>query len=128
MRTIEAEAFIKESCQGDDLMIIGQPAPPPETQYSTEHKLREASVLAPPAAQMTPLFVEVRPENVLAFNYWLGAVWMSGAPGAAVQRLFPTPLPASSYTSATKPGSILYAYFGWTEGNPIANGCSSGVW
>ena len=49
-----------------------------------------------------------------------GRRWAATASCAARAPPFPTPSPRCSCTSATSRAASRDAYFGWTEGNPLA--------
>ena len=89
-----------------------------------EHKLREAQRLASPAPDERVLFLEVRPGDVSEFSDRLRVHGRGRRPAitccAASARRSPTRSPRCCSTCRDETGKIPHAYFGWTEGNPIA--------
>ena len=71
------------------------------------------------------LFLEVQPGDASAFSddvLEVTGVQIGPAPRAALRaaRRCRTPSPRCCSTCATQTGHMPHAYFGWTEGNPIA--------
>jgi len=116
-----AQAFIKEAAKGTVRIIANRPDRGDAAEY--EHKLREAreSHHLPPDEQ--PLFVEVRPGDVSAFSDRLHVRGVN-IDGHLVLRCtspaIPNAIAALLLHIRDETGKIPHAYFGWTEGNPIA--------
>jgi hypothetical protein len=116
-----AQAFLKEAARGTVRIIANRPDKGDPAEY--EHKLREArdSHHLPPDEQ--PLFVEVQPGDVSAFSDRLEVRGVDVA-GHHVLRCtspaIPNAIAALLLYVRDETGKIPHAYFGWTEGNPIA--------
>ena len=117
----QAEAFIKEAAKGTILIIANRPDKGDAAEY--EHKLREASDSHHLPRNEQPLFVEVRPGDVSAFSDRLAVTGVDVA-GHLVLRCtspaIPNAIAALLLHIRDETGKIPHAYFGWTEGNPIA--------
>jgi hypothetical protein len=116
-----AEAFIKEASKGTVRIIANRPDLGDAAEY--EHKLKEAreSHHLPPDER--PLFVEVRPGDVSAFSDRLRITGVD-VDGHLVLRCtspaIPNAIAALLLHIRDETGKIPHAYFGWTEGNPLA--------
>ena len=93
------------------------------TSPSTEHKLREAQDTHHLAPDERVLFIEVRPGDVSAFS---DRLCVSGVEVGrhrvlrCVSPAIPNAIAALLLYCRDETGTIPHAYFGWTEGNPIA--------
>ena len=116
-----AEAFLREAAHAPVRIIANRPDTGLAEEY--EHKLREAreSHHLPPEERV--LFVEVRPSDVSEFA---GRLHVKGAEVAGHHILqcsspaIPNAIAALLLYIRDMTGTIPHAYFGWTEGNPIA--------
>jgi hypothetical protein len=117
----QAEAFIREASKGTVRIIANRPDKGDAAEY--EHKLKEASESHHLPSDERPLFVEVRPGDVSAFSDRL-AVTGVDVGGHLVLRCtspaIPNAIAALLLHIRDETGKIPHAYFGWTEGNPIA--------
>jgi hypothetical protein len=116
-----AEAFIKEASRRTVRIIANRPDKGDKAEY--DHKLREASESHHLPPDELPLFLEVRPGDVSAFSDRLSVRGVNVA-GHHVLRCtspaIPNAIAALLLYIRDKTGKIPHAYFGWTEGNPIA--------
>jgi hypothetical protein len=116
-----AQAFLKEAARGTVRIIANRPDKGSPAEY--DHKLKEAreSHHLPPDEQ--PLFIEVQPGDVSAFSDRLEVKGVDVA-GHHVLRCtspaIPNAIAALLLYVRDETGKIPHAYFGWTEGNPIA--------
>ena len=116
-----AQAFLREVAGAPVRIIANRPDSGLPEEY--EHKLREArdSHHLPPDERV--LFVEVRPGDVSAFSERL-VVTGADVGGHHVLRCvspaIPNAIAALLLFIRDYTGKIPHAYFGWTEGNPIA--------
>ncbi|MEO5894097.1 MAG: amino acid transporter [Vicinamibacterales bacterium] len=114
-------AFIKEAGGAPVRIIANRPDVGDAAEY--EHKLREAreSHHLPPDERV--LFVEVRPGDVSEFSDTLvveGADVSGHHVLRCVSPAIPNAIAALLLYCRDETGKIPHAYFGWTEGNPIA--------
>lgn len=115
------KAFLHEVAGAPVRIIANRPDTGDVSEY--EHKLREArdSHHLPPDERV--LFVEVRPGDVSAFSDRL-RVTGADVGGHHVLRCvspaIPNAIAALLLFIRDYTGTIPHAYFGWTEGNPIA--------
>ena len=116
-----AETFIKDASAGTVRIIANRPDLGDKAEY--DHKLREASESHHLPPDERPLFVEVRPGDVSAFSDRLVVHGVDVA-GHHVLRCtspaIPNAIAALLLHIRDETGKIPHAYFGWTEGNPIA--------
>jgi hypothetical protein len=116
-----AAAFLKDTAGAPVRIIANRPDTGEPEEY--EHKLREArdSHHLPPDERV--LFVEVRPGDASAFSDRL-LVTGADVGGHHVLRCvspaIPNAIAALLLFIRDFTGNIPHAYFGWTEGNPIA--------
>jgi hypothetical protein len=116
-----AQAFIQEAAKKTVRIIANRPDLGDAAEY--EHKLKEARESHHLPADERPLFIEVRPGDVSAFSDQLR---ISGVDveGHLVLRCtspaIPNAIAALLLHIRDETGKIPHAYFGWTEGNPIA--------
>jgi hypothetical protein len=116
-----AERFIRESSRGPVAIIANRPDTGLPEEY--QEKLREAreSHHLPPDQRV--LFLEVRPGDVSAFSDVLRVAGVDVG-GHRVLRCvspaIPNAIAALLLHVRDRTGQIPHAYFGWTEGNPIA--------
>jgi hypothetical protein len=116
-----ARRFIQEASSQPIRIIANRPDSGLSEEY--EQKLREARDThhLPPHERV--LFVEIRPTDVSAFS---GVLRVSGVDveGHHVLRCVspavPNAIAALLLYLRDQTGSLPHAYFGWTEGNPIA--------
>jgi hypothetical protein len=116
-----ARAFIREAAGAPVRIIANRPDLGDAAEY--EHKLREARDThhLPPDERV--LFVEVRPGDVSEFS---DTLLVEGADVAGhhvlrcVSPAIPNAIAALLLYCRDETGKIPHAYFGWTEGNPIA--------
>jgi hypothetical protein len=116
-----ARRFIHEAAGAPVRIIANRPDLGDEEEYA--HKLREAreSHHLPPDERV--LFVEVRPGDVSDFSDTLR---VSGVDVAGhhvlrcVSPAIPNAIAALLLYCRDETGKIPHAYFGWTEGNPLA--------
>ena len=117
----QARAFIKEAAKGTVRIIANRPDRGDAAEY--EHKLKEASESHHLPPHERPLFVEVRPGDVSAFSDRLRVSGVD-VDGHLVLRCtspaIPNAIAALLLHIRDETGKIPHAYFGWTEGNPIA--------
>ena len=117
----QAHAFIKEAAKGTVRIIANRPDRGDASEY--EHKLREARESHHLPPEERPLFVEVRPSDVSAFSERLSVRGVD-IEGHLVLRCtspaIPNAIAALLLHIRDETGKIPHAYFGWTEGNPIA--------
>ena len=114
--------FIREAASTPVRIIANRPDTGLPEEY--DHKLREASGVASPAPDERVLFLEVRPGDVSEFS---GRLHGPGRRRVAAHHVLRCVSPAIPNAIAAlllyirdETGSIPHAYFGWTEGNPIA--------
>ena len=116
-----AEAFIKEASLRTVRIIANRPDLGDKSEY--DHKLKEASESHHLPPDELPLFLEVRPGDVSAFSDRLAVRGVDVA-GHHVLRCtspaIPNAIAALLLYIRDQTGKIPHAYFGWTEGNPIA--------
>jgi hypothetical protein len=116
-----AEHFLREAAHASARIIANRPDTGLPFEY--EHKLREArdSHHLPPDERV--LFVEVQPGDVSEFSGRL-AVRGVDVSGHHVLRCVspavPNAIAALLLFIRDSTGKVPHAYFGWTEGNPIA--------
>jgi len=116
-----AQTFIREASAAPVRIIANRPDLGDAAEY--EHKLKEAreSHHLPPDERV--LFVEVRPGDVSEFSDRLVVEGVDVA-GHHVLRCvspaIPNAIAALLLYCRDETGKIPHAYFGWTEGNPIA--------
>jgi hypothetical protein len=116
-----AQAFIRAAAAAPVRIIANRPDVGDIAEY--DHKLREASDShhLPPDERV--LFVEVRPGDVSAFSETLTVTGVEVG-GHRVLRCvspaIPNAIAALLLYCRDQTGKIPHAYFGWTEGNPIA--------
>ena len=116
-----AQQFLKHAAGSTVRIIANRPDLGNAAEY--EHKLREAreSHHLPPDEQV--LFLEVRPGDVTEFSH---ALKVEGADVSGhhvlrcVSPAIPNAIAALLLFCRDQTGKIPHAYFGWTEGNPIA--------
>jgi hypothetical protein len=116
-----ARRFMAEAAAGPVRIIANRPDSGLPEEY--DYKLKEAmeSHHLPPEGAV--LFVEVRPGDVSEFS---GVLQVSGARVArhrvlrCVSPAIPNAIAALLLHLRDVTGQIPHAYFGWTEGNPIA--------
>jgi hypothetical protein len=117
----EARAFIREAAKGTVRIIANRPDRGDAAEY--EHKLKEARESHHLPPEERPLFVEVRPSDVSAFSDRLHVRGVD-VDGHLVLRCsspaIPNAIAALLLHIRDETGKIPHAYFGWTEGNPIA--------
>jgi len=116
----EALRFIREAASTPVRIIANRPDSGLPEEY--EHKLREASESHHLPGERV-LFLEVRPGDVSEFS---GTLRVQGVDvdGHHVLRCvsgaIPNAIAALLIYIRDETGRIPHAYFGWTEGNPIA--------
>jgi hypothetical protein len=116
-----AERFLRQAAVGPVRIIANRPDTGLPDEYA--HKLREAreSHHLPPDDRV--LFLEVRPSDASAFSDLLTVKGIDVA-GHHVLRCaspaVPNAIAALLLFIRDQTGEIPHAYFGWTEGNPIA--------
>ena len=116
-----AQAFIREAAGAPVRIIANRPDLGDAAEY--EHKLREARDThhLPPDERV--LFVEVRAGDVSEFSDTLvveGADVSGHHVLRCVSPAIPNAIAALLLYCRDETGKIPHAYFGWTEGNPIA--------
>ncbi len=117
----KAREFIRAAAGAPVRIIANRPDLGAVAEY--EHKLREARDAHHLGPDDRVLFVEVRPGDVSAFS---GILTVAGAEvgGHRVLRCvspaIPNAIAALLLYCRDQTGQIPHAYFGWTEGNPIA--------
>jgi hypothetical protein len=118
----EAERFITDAAAGTGVRIIAN-RPDTGLPQEYEHKLREARESHHLTAGERVLFVEIQPGDVSEFG---GVLAVSGVSvgGHRVLRCVspavPNAIAALLLFCRDATHTIPHAYFGWTEGNPIA--------
>jgi hypothetical protein len=117
----QARRFIHETAGAPVRIIANRPDLGDADEYA--HKLREAreSHHLPPDERV--LFVEVRPGDVSEFSDTLrvtGADVMGHHVLRCTSPAIPNAIAALLLYCRDETGKIPHAYFGWTEGNPIA--------
>jgi hypothetical protein len=116
-----ARAFIRAAAGAPVRIIANRPDLGDVAEY--DHKLREArdSHHLPPDERV--LFVEVRPGDVSEFS---GTLKVNGVEVGGhrvlrcVSAAIPNAIAALLLYCRDQSGKIPHAYFGWTEGNPLA--------
>ena len=116
-----AQAFIRAAAAAPVRIIANRPDAGDVMEY--DHKLREASDShhLPPDERI--LFVEVRPGDVSEFSDRLSVTGVEvGAHRVlrCVSPAIPNAIAALLLYCRDETGKIPHAYFGWTEGNPLA--------
>jgi hypothetical protein len=112
--------FIREAAASPVRIIANRPDTGLPEEY--DHKLREASESHHLPGQRV-LFLEVRPGDVSEFR---GTLKVRGVDVAGhhvlrcVSQAIPNAIAALLLYIRDETGQIPHAYFGWTEGNPIA--------
>jgi hypothetical protein len=113
--------FLRDAAQRPVRIIANRPDRGDAAEY--EGKLREARDSHHLPVDEQPLFVEVRPGDVSAFSDTLAVSGVDVA-GHHVLRCtspaIPNAIAALLLFIRDRTGQIPHAYFGWTEGNPIA--------
>ena len=117
----QARIFIHDAAGTPVRIIANRPDLGDADEYA--HKLREASEShhLPPDERV--LFVEVRPGDVSEFSDTLrvtGVVVAGHHVLRCVSPAIPNAIAALLLYCRDETGKIPHAYFGWTEGNPIA--------
>jgi hypothetical protein len=116
-----AKAFLREVAEAPVRVIANRPDTGLPAEY--EHKLREARDSHHLPRDERVLFVEVRPGDASAFSDRL-IVTGADVGGHHVLRCvspaIPNAIAALLLFVRDYTGKIPHAYFGWTEGNPIA--------
>lgn len=116
-----AQAFLREAAVTTVRIIANRPDAGNVAEY--EHKLREARESHHLPTDEPVLFVEVRPGDASAFSDRL-RVTGADVGGHHVLRCvspaIPNAIAALLLFIRDQTGKIPHAYFGWTEGNPIA--------
>jgi len=116
-----ALAFIKQAAAGTVRIIANRPDLGDRAEY--DHKLREARESHHLPPEEKPLFVEVRPGDVSNFSDRLSVTGVDVG-GHLVLRCtspaIPNAIAALLLFIRDATGKLPHAYFGWTEGNPIA--------
>ena len=117
----KAQEFLRAAAGTAVRIIANRPDRGDAAEY--EHKLREASESHHLPPEERVLFLEVRPGDVSEFAHTLK---VEGAEIAGHQVLrctspaIPNAIAALLLFCRDQTGKIPHAYFGWTEGNPIA--------
>ncbi len=116
-----AQEFLREVAQAPVRIIANRPDSGLPDEY--EHKLREAqdSHHLPPETRV--LFVEVQPSDASEFSEVLnvhGAAVANHHVLRCASPAIPNAIAALLLFIRDETGQIPHAYFGWTEGNPIA--------
>ena len=116
-----AEAFLREVGAAPVRIIANRPDKGDVEEY--EHKLREATDSHHLPVDERVLFVEVRPGDASTFSDRLKVTGVTVG-GHRVLRCvspaIPNAIAALLLFIRDETGRIPHAYFGWTEGNPIA--------
>jgi hypothetical protein len=116
-----ARAFLRDA-EGVPLRIIAnRPDLGDIAEY--EQKLQEARETHHLTPNESVLFVEVRPGDVSAFSHSLAVAGVQVGEHRVlrcVSPAIPNAIAALLLYSRDQTGRIPHAYFGWTEGNPIA--------
>jgi hypothetical protein len=116
-----AEVFIRDVGQAPVRLIANRPGTGDPEEYAS--KLREARESHHLPLDEPVLFLEVRPGDVSDFR---GTLSVTGADVAGHRVLrcespaIPNAIAALLLFLRDRTGKIPHAYFGWTEGNPIA--------
>ncbi len=116
-----AQIFIRGG-EGAPLRIIANRPDAGDVQ-EYEHKLREARETHHLMPGEPVLFVEVRPGDVSAFSHSLAVSGIQVGEHRVLQCVspaIPNAIAALLLYCRDETGAIPHAYFGWTEGNPIA--------
>jgi hypothetical protein len=117
----QAEGFIREAGTGPVRLIANRPGMGDAEEYAS--KLREARESHHLPLDEPVLFLEVRPGDVSDFR---GTLKVTGADVAGhhvlrcVSPAIPNAIAGLLLFIRDQTGKIPHAYFGWTEGNPIA--------
>jgi hypothetical protein len=116
-----AERFIRNASHAPVRIIANRPDTGLPEEY--EYKLREARESHHLPPEELVLFVEVRPGDVSEFSNRLKVIGVDVS-GYLVLRCvspaIPNAIAALLLFIRDQTGKIPHAYFGWTEGNPIA--------
>jgi hypothetical protein len=119
---MQAERFLNDSAAGGTIRFIAN-RPDSGTKDEYEGKLREAHQSHHLALHERVLFLEVRLSDASTFSESLGVYGVSIG-GHRVLRCsspaVPNAIAALLLHVRDRTGLIPHAYFGWTEGNPIA--------
>jgi hypothetical protein len=113
--------FLAEATSGPVRMIANRPDTGLPEEY--EHKLKEAMESHHLTAEESVLFIEVRPGDVSDFSDVLqvrGLTVDRFRVLRCVSPAIPNAIAALLLDVRDRTGKIPHAYFGWTEGNPIA--------
>jgi hypothetical protein len=113
--------FLREAVAGPVRMIANRPDTGLPEEY--EHKLKEAMESHHLTADESVLFIEVRPGDVSDFSDVLqvrGVMVDRHRVLRCVSPAIPNAIAALLLYVRDQTGKIPHAYFGWTEGNPIA--------
>ena len=116
-----AEKFLQTAAGTTVRIIANRPDRGDAAEY--EQKLREANESHHLPADECVLFLEVRPGDVSEFSHILkveGAEVEGHQVLRCVSPAIPNAIAALLLFCRDKTGKIPHAYFGWTEGNPIA--------
>ncbi len=116
-----ADEFIREAAESRVRIIANRPNTGQPEEY--ERKLRDAQDSHHLAPDERVLFVEVQPGDVSEFAQTLqvqGVVVGDHHVLRCVSPAIPNAIAALLLYCRDKTGKIPHAYFGWTEGNPIA--------
>ena len=116
-----AHMFIRDAAGAAVRVIANRPDQGDIAEY--EHKLREAQDTHHLAPDERVLFIEVRPGDVSAFSDRLCVSGVEVGPHRVlrcVSPAIPNAIAALLLYCRDETGTIPHAYFGWTEGNPIA--------
>jgi len=117
----DAQRFINEAAGRPVRIIANRPDAGDAAEY--DGKLREARETHHLPVDEHVLFVEVRPGDVSAFSQTLcvtGAIVAGHQVLRCVSPAIPNAIAALLLYCRDQTGEIPHAYFGWTEGNPIA--------
>jgi hypothetical protein len=116
-----AQRFLRHAAGSTVRIIANRPDRGDASEY--EHKLREARESHHLPLDEPVLFLEVRPGDVSEFSH---ALRVEGADVSGhhvlrcVSPAIPNAIAALLLYCRDQTGKIPHAYFGWTEGNPIA--------
>jgi hypothetical protein len=116
-----AERFIHDAGAAPIRILANRPGEGRVEEY--ENKLREARESHHLPEDQSVLFLEVRPGDVSEFS---GTLLLTGADVSGYRVLrctspaIPNAIAALLLHIRDKTGKIPHAYFGWTEGNPLA--------
>ncbi len=116
-----AEEFIREAAESRVRIIANRPNSGQPEEY--ERKLRDAQDSHHLAPDERVLFVEVQPGDVSEFSQTLHVQGVRVGDHhvlRCVSPAIPNAIAALLLYCRDKTGKIPHAYFGWTEGNPIA--------